>query len=85
MSGLGVSCSPMADIAGSLPWGDVAAVDGGVEGAGACQGWTHCQGIRPALLPPNSPPSLTLPLHRGLAGCFGGGPEAHSTIIPMIL
>lgn len=72
---------------------DVAVVDGRggggegrFEGAGACQGWTHCRDIRLALLPPNSP-SLPHPpaLHRGLAGCFGGGPEAHSTIIPMIL
>lgn len=59
MSGLGLSCSPLADIAGSLPWGDVAVI---VGGAGACQGWTHCRGVRPALLPLNSPPP-PLPSH----------------------
>lgn len=46
----------LPNIAGPLPQGDVAAVDRRMEAAGACQGWTHCRAVRPALLPPNSPP-----------------------------
>lgn len=62
-------------------------VEGGsvAEGAGACQSGLIVGRPPCPVTPIFTPPPLPYPLlHRGLAGCFGGGPEAHSTIIPMI-
>lgn len=81
-AGPGGFSSPVADIARFLPREDVAVVDWGgwrrcgvkrwvVEGAGACQGWTHCRSGRDALLPPDSTPSHH---HKGISRLFWRGP-----------
>lgn len=81
MSGLGPSCSTVADF-GFVAWGMLLWLMG-VEGAGACRSGL-IDGASTLFCYPHIYPLPYPLLYRGLAGCFGGGPEAHSTIIPMI-
>lgn len=88
MSGLGPSCSTVADIVGFIAWGMLLWLMGveGVSvagGAGACRSGL-IDGASPLSCYPHIYPLPYPLLYRGLAGCFGGAPEAHSTIIPMI-
>lgn len=83
MSGPGPSCSTVANIVTRIAGGLLLWLTGRLRVLARVEVDSLSWRLRLPATPMFTPFSYPL-LHGGLAGCFGGGPAAHSTIIAII-